>query len=192
MRTTYRSKHVVVVDTGNLSATCLDAGVPISTDLFSAKVAWALLSPVDCSYTLVFEREGDDALVPILSDDPHTDEEKARLLALFVTYDKITVKNLTADEPKPKGPYCTAVDKYLCIHAGTRLWNWATGGAIYKRNLSTADITALCNPHKCKARIEAATQDGSLISYLNLGTLTPEEMLRYDRFHLISVLRKEH
>ena len=192
MKTTYRAHNVVVVDTEDTSSTYLDAEKPISTRLFSAKVAWALLSPADCSYTLVFEREGDDALVPILRDDPYTDEKKARLLALFAQYDKVTIKNLTAVEPKPEGPYCTAADKYLRIHAGTRSWDWVTGGAIYKRSLSTADIAALCNPHKCEARVEACTEDESLLSYFNLGTLTPEEMLKYDRFHLILVRSRRH
>lgn len=192
MKTTYQSPYVVVIDTGNLSDTYLDAEKPISTRLFSAKVAWALLSPVDCSYTLVFEREEDDALVPILRDDPYTDEEKARLLALFAQYDKVTIKNLTAVEPKPEGPYCTAADKYLRIHAGTRSWDWVTGGAIYKRSLNTADIAALCNPHRCEARVNAFTEDNALVSYFSLGTLTPEEMLKYERFSLISVSSKEH
>lgn len=192
MKTTYRAHNVVVVDTGDTSDTYLDAEKPLSTRLFSAKVAWALLDPVDCSYTLVFEREEGNRTVPVPSDYPYLNKEKAQLLALFATYDKVTIKDLRAVEPKPEGPHCTAAGEYLVAHVGTRSWYWVTGETIYTRNLSTADIATLCNPHRCEARVNAFTEDNALVSYFSLGTLTPEEMLKYERFSLISVSSKEH
>lgn len=196
MRTTYRSPHVVVVDSADTSSTYLDAEKPISTRLFSAKIAWGLLNPVDCSYTLVFECEKGtrDQFIHVLSDDPYTDEEKAKFLALFATYDKVTIKDLRAVETKPEGPYCVYEEEedVLSVRVGTNKWRWRLGVTIYTRNLSTADIAALCNPHKCEARVNAFTKDNALVSYFNLGTLTPEEMLKYDCFSLISVSNKEH
>lgn len=189
MKTTYRAHNVVVVDTEDTSDTYLDAEKPISTRLFSAKVAWALLHPVDCSYTLVFSSEGK---VPCTVNTPEEYAERKDTLPLFAAYDKVTIKNLCAVEPKPEGPYCTAAGKYLYIHAGTRSWNWVVSGTIYTRNLSTADIAALCNPYRCEARVNAFTKDNALVSYFSLGTLTPEEMLKYERFALIAVRGKEH
>lgn len=191
MKTTYRSPYVVVVDTEDTSSTYLDAEKPISTRLFSAKVAWGLLNPVDCSYTLVFSSEGK---VPCTVDMPEEHAERKDTLALFAVYDKITVKDLRAVEPKPKGPYCTAAmgNSGLTVETGCQKWHWRVGRTVHISDLTTGDITALCNPHKCEVKVNACTEDESLISYFTLGILTPEEMLRYDRFTMTLVRNKEH
>ena len=48
-------------------------------------------------------------------------------------------------------------------------------------------LKALCNPRRVKAGIRAEGRDGALVSFFDLGTLTPEEMLEYDAFTLLSV-----
>lgn len=172
----------------------IDIDSTVSTLYALVHEAWALLSPVDCSYTLVFEDgEQGSTTISVFGDCPNTDEEKAKFLALFATHDKVTIEDLTAVEPKPEGPYCIYEEEedVLGVRAGTNKWRRPLGVTIYKRNLNTADIAALCNPHKCEARVRAATENESLILYCNLGTVTPEEMLKYDRFSLISVRGKE-
>lgn len=188
MKTVYRSPYVVVVDTEDTSDTYLDAEKPISTRLFSAKVAWGLLSPVDCSYTLFFERgEEHNVFVSISGDNPHTAEEKAKFLAPFATFDKVTIKNLRAVVREPQGPHCKVVGGNLQLRVGTQTITWPT---VTIKNLSwlgTAHLAAICNPHKCNVRIKAVGPNEHKVTYFTAGkAMTPGDLFEYEYLELIS------
>lgn len=172
---------------------------------FSMAEATALLNPVDCAYTLVFTRgegvylEQTTISVSVEYSDIRKPNcgismSKDHALGYFAHYDTVEIQNLRAVEPKPDGPYCTGAmgNNGLIVERGSQSWHWRVGRTVHISDLTTGDITALCNPHKCEVKINACTEDESLISYFTLGILTPEEMLKYDRFTMTLVRNKEH
>lgn len=99
-------------------------------------------------------------------------------------------------ETNPEVPYCRFHKSRLnflriCPEGDTSSdgdWYWTASNVILNMDkIPHEHLKALCNPRRVKASIRAEGRDGALVSFFDLGTLTPEEMLEYDAFTLLSV-----
>lgn len=100
----------------------------------------------------------------------------------------------------PEAPYCRFHKSQfnflrICPEGDTsseRDWYWAASNSILNMDkIPREHLEALCNPRKVKARVRAEGKGSALISFFDLGTLTPDEMLEYDVFMLLNV-EEEH
>lgn len=104
------------------------------------------------------------------------------------------------NETRPEVPYCRFHKSRInflriCPEGDTssdRDWYWAVSNSILNMDkIPREHLEALCNPRKVKASVRAESREGTLFSFFDLGTLTPEEMLEYDAFTLLSI-EEEH
>lgn len=158
--------------------------------------AMALLSPADCAYTLVFTRgKGEDAEVACLDVSPNDVVKNPHMLSMskdhalgyFAHYDTVEITGLRAVVPEPQGPHCRMHGSYLYLHTGLTKQAWAKCTRNYLGDLSTTDLAAICNPHKCDVRIKAVGPNEHKVTYFTAGkAMEPGDLLEYEYLKLIS------
>jgi hypothetical protein len=166
---------------------------------FTVAEAMAILSPVDCAYTLVFTRGKGVYLeqTTISVSAEHRDIRKPNCgismskdeaLLYFAHYNTVELTDLRAIIPEPEGPHCRIQDNFLRIHRGDEQWIWMKTERIYLGgDLSTTDLAAICNPHKCNVRIKAVGPNAHKVTYFTAGkAMTPGDLLEYEYLELIS------
>jgi hypothetical protein len=171
---------------------------------FSMAEATALLNPVDCAYTLVFTRgegvylEQTTISVSVEYSDIRKPNcgismSKDHALGYFAHYDTVEIQNLRAVIPEPTEPHCRMHGSCLFLHTGSRKKVWDKGTRNYLGGLSTKDLSAICNPHKCNVRIKAVGPNEHKITYFTAGkAMTPGDLLEYDYLDLIGAEPEEN
>lgn len=172
---------------------------------FTVAEAMALLNPVDCAYTLVFTRgEGvylEQTTISVSAEHrdirrPHCgiSMSKDEALPYFAHYDTVELTDLRAIIPEPTGPHCRIQGNFLRIHRGDEQWIWMKTERIYLGgDLSTTDLAAICNPHKCNVRIKAVGPNAHKVTYFTAGkAMTPGDLLEYEYLELIGAEPEEN